>query len=313
MLVSSNVQAHVIPGVAKVLEKYTLTYKMDNIISMLNSVTKGQKFSRSGSRFRLKESEVIENNEDLLSEQGTKFPPGTVPVTQVGGQKEKPGEVGLVKLDMPSFNTLSLEPTWVKVDTYYGTRLIGIKVVPFPVKSDTKLINLISHDRHMRMLPAMLTIAGRKVLRTIWATVRRTRLPFTQLTISGDPKSDIILSKTVHKDDVFMVMNLMDIGDEFFERTRNIKWMYKLGWSSFVVSDDVNKRAYFCMKEFNGMCSSVQYNFMYNSISKEHGKVFDDLEDVKKSSSPFFKLSKKATSIIGEEYASQLVNKSITG
>ena len=82
-------------------------------------------------------------------------------------------------------------------------------------------------------------------------------------------------------------MNSMDIGADFFERTNKINQLYKMGWQSFVVTDDVNKRAFFCMKEFNGMCSAVQYNFMYNALGSEYGKVFDDLEDVKKSSSPF--------------------------
>ena len=108
-------------------------------------------------------------------------------------------------------------------------------------------------------------------------------------------------------------MNSMDIGSDFFERTNKIKQLYKLGWTSFVITDDVNKRAFFCMKEFNGMCSSVQYNFMYTTIGKEHGKVFDDLEDVKKSSSPFFKLSTKASQVVAEQYVVDKINQFLAG
>lgn len=316
MLISNNIQSSVLPGIAKTLEKYTLTYKMDDIINQINLYAKGKKISRRGSMLKL--SEDIKNDNSIL-EQGTKHPSGAIPVTVAGGSGGK-SDGGSVKIDTPkdvsstlSLTALSLEPTWIKVDTPLGTRIVGIKVVPFPVRSDAKLIDLITHDRYMKMIPAMLTIVGRKILKSIWATIRWSRLPFTQLSISGDPKKDIIFARTVHRDDIFVAMNLIDIGSEFFEKTHNIKWMHKLGWSSFTITDDINKFAYFCMKEFHGMCSMVQYNFMYTTISKEHGRIFEDMEDVKKSSSPFFRLSKRSTEIVGEKYASHKLSKFLVG
>jgi len=319
MLISNNIQSNVLPGIAKTLEKYTLTYKMDDIVNQINLYSKkGKRVSRRSSMLKL--SENIENNnsiyegtEDYLLEQGTKHPSGAIPVTVTTGGSGSKSDVGSVKIDTPNLTALSLEPTWIKIDTPIGTRIIGIKVVPFPVKSDEKLINLVTHDRYMKILPAMLTTVGRKILKYIWATIRWSRLPFTQLSISGDPKKDIIFARTVHRDDIFLAMNLIDVRSEFFEKTRNIKWMHKLGWSSFVITDDINKFAYFCMKEFHGMCSLVQYNWMYTTISKEHGRVFEDMEDVKKSSSPFFKLSKRSTEIVGEKCASHNLSKFLVG
>jgi len=328
MLISNNIQSNVLPGVAKTLEKYTLLYKMDDIVNQINLYSKkGKRVSRRGSILKLSENiendnlicggtedSLIEGTEDSLLEQGTKHPSSAIPVTvTTGGGGGSKSDGGIVKFDIPNLTALSLEPTWIKIDTPLGTRIVGIKVVPFPVRSDEKLINLITHDRYMKILPAMLTTVGRKILKYIWATIRWSRLPFTQLSISGDPKKDIIFARTVHRDDIFLAMNLIDVGSEFFEKTRNIKWMHKSGWSSFVITDDINKFAYFCMKEFHGMCSMVQYNFMYTTVSKEQGRVFEDMEDVKKSSSPFFRLSKRSTEIVGEKYASHKLSKFLVG
>jgi len=301
MLVSSNVQAHILPGIAKVLEKYTLTYQLDDIIQNAAKLTKGMKLKRTGGRFKLSE------NIDVISEKKKDIDVGD-------DYKEKPSERASVKVDMPTFNTLSLEPTWIKVDTNVGTSMIGIKVVPFPVRSDTNLINLITNDFYKNWFPSKMVSLGRSVIRSIWAALRNTPvLKRWSPSISGNPKKDIIFARTPHAKNIFLVLNNMDIGSDFFERTNKIKQLYNLGWGSFTVADDVNKRAFFCMKEFHGMCSSVQYNFMYNTIGKEHGKVFDELEDVKKSASPFFKLSTRASKIVAEQYAINQINKFLVG
>ena len=298
MLVSSNVQTHVLPGIAKVLEKYTLTYQLNDIIQNASKLSKGKKLSYTGGRFKLSEGTTLEAKGDPFDS-----PP-----------QEKPGEKASVKVDMPTFNTLSLEPTWIKVDTHVGTSMIGIKVVPFPVISDAGLISLITSDFYKGWFPSKISGLSRGVVRLLWAALRKTPiLRRLTPTISGDPTKDIVFARTTHASNIFLVLNNMDIGSDFFERTNKIKQLYSLGWSSFVITDDVNKRAFFCMKEYHGMCSSVQYNFMYTTIGKEHGKVYDDLEDVKKSSSPFFKLSTKASKIVAEQYVTNKINEYLIG
>jgi len=54
------------------------------------------------------------------------------------------------------------------------------------------------------------------------------------------------------------------------------------------------------MKEFHGLCSSTPYQFIYSSLGKDYGKVYDNLEDVKKAASPFFKLSVNSKRVFGE-------------
>lgn len=307
MLISSNVSANVLPGISKVIEKFILVYKMDDIVRAANAYAKGKRslFFKRG-MLKLREGTKNDNRSDdgVILEQGK---PPTVVVQMPSQEKDKKaseGEKATVKIDVkvepPGFSSISLEPTWIKVDTFAGTRIAGIKTIPFPIKSDAALIDLILSDKSMTFLQSRLSMIGRKMLRTIWAVIRWTHLPFTQLTISGDPKKDVIMARTVHKDNIFIVLNMMDLGYNFLERTDRIRRLYGLGWSSFIIVDDVNKRAYFCMKEFQGLCSTVQYNFMYNSLGSEYGKVFDDLEDVKKSSSPFFKLMQKPGKIISE-------------
>jgi hypothetical protein len=46
------------------------------------------------------------------------------------------------------------------------------------------------------------------------------------------------------------------------------------------------------------MCSTVQYSFIYSSL--DQSKVYEDLEDVRKASSPFFRMSKKSSRLLGE-------------
>jgi len=303
MLVSNNVQSNVLPGISKVLEKFVLIYKMDEIIKEANKLARGKKILRTGNKLKLKEDESIDSDVVISEAKGG----AAIPIQVVGGvpagKPEKPSGGGAIKIDTPNFGAISLEPTWVKIDTLQGTRLVGVKVIPFPVQSDAKLIDAILSDRGKGRIPSIISAIGRKITRGIWAAIRTAHIPFMPVTISGDPRKDIIWARTTHKNNIFLVMNLLDLGTEFFERTDKIKWLYHLGWSSFAVTDDINKRAYFCMKEFSGLCSTVQYNFMYTSIGKEHGKVYDDLEDIKKSSSPFFKLSTKATSLIGGQMA----------
>ncbi len=318
MLVSSNVSANVLPGISKVIEKFILIYKMDDIVKSANDYARGKRslFFKKG---MLKLSEDYKNNhgsfkDEIILEQGIK--PPSVAVTMPTQEKDKKisqGEKATVKIDVkvdpPNFKSVSLEPTWIKVDTFAGTRIAGIKTIPFPVKSDAALIDLILSDQSMNFLESRLSIIERKILRMIWAVVRWTHLPFTQLTISGDPKKDVIMARTVHKNNIFTVFNMMDLGYNFLERTNNIRRLYSLGWNSFVICDDVNKRAFFCMKEFSGLCSSIQYSFIYAALGSEYGKVFDDLEDIKKSSSPFFKLMKKPGKIISESTTLEKLDK----
>ena len=42
------------------------------------------------------------------------------------------------------------------------------------------------------------------------------------------------------------------------------------------------------MKEFKGMCSVIPYTMIYGSLGREMQQAYQELEDVRKSSSPIF-------------------------
>jgi hypothetical protein len=196
---------------------------------------------------------------------------------------------------------ITAEPTWVKVDTHLGSSVIGVKVIPFPVISDATLAELMMSDRRLKFLMAGSIQAYRKILKTLYRIWYGSvgKLPFLgRSPITGNPRKDVIFNRSVHRDKIFICLSMMDFDNEFFQTAGGITKLYSLGWSSFVVADDVNKRASFCMKQFKGMCSTVQYAFIYSSL--DQSKVYEDLEDVRKASSPFFRMSKKSSKLLGE-------------
>ena len=199
---------------------------------------------------------------------------------------------------------ITAEPTWVKVDTATGSSVIGVKVIPFPVHSDATLGELMMSDRQMKMMMAITTSIYRRIIKTLYnawyATVGK--LPYLgRSPITGDPRHDIIFSRSIHRELTFVCLSTMDFDNEFFRDAGGVAKLHLLGWKSFAVADDINKRAYFCMREFGGMCSAVQYSFIYSSL--QQSKVYEDLEDVRKAASPFFKLQKKSSQLFGEHLA----------
>lgn len=199
---------------------------------------------------------------------------------------------------------ITAEPTWVKIDTHVGSSVVGVKVIPFPVISDASLSELMMSDRRLNFLMAGAIQAYRKIIKTLYKMWYATigKLPFLgRSPITGNPRKDVIFNKSIHRDKVFICLSMMDFDNEFFQSAGGMTKLYSLGWSSFVVADDVNKRASFCMKQFKGMCSTVQYSFIYSSL--DQSKVYEDLEDVRRASSPFFRMSKKSSKLLGEVVA----------
>ena len=196
---------------------------------------------------------------------------------------------------------ITAEPTWVTIQTHVGPSLIGIKVIPFVIHSDASLSELMLSDRQLKFMLGFAISVYRKVIRNLYKLWYTTigKLPFLgRKPITGDIRSDVIYNRSSHRDDVFVCLSMMDLDNEFFQSAGGVAKLYNLGWSSFVVADDVNKRASFCMRQFRGLCSTVQYSFIYSSLGQS--KVFEDLEDVRKASSPFFKMSTKASRLMGE-------------
>jgi len=298
MLTEPGISKNVIPAICKVLERFVLVYRMDEIFKLTGAKPSGSvKLGPIGQiDFQLKEAL------DLLEADAT----GGKGKDQDQGNKKKgkstnvqvsvgSGSKADAKVDRPNQSEIMLEPTYVTLNTKVGPRMIGIKVLPFPVMNGN-IMQLMNKD--VKLTGAQLKF--QKFSRLLKRAFKLKRRP----TVSGDVFNDVVLASTKHKQNTFLLVNYAEMETEFSYTASQIHKLHKLGWSSFAFADDVNKRAMFCMKEFKGMCSTIPYSFMLTSLGKDMNKSFDDLEDARRSAAPFF--SRKSTNvkkIVGEKYA----------
>jgi len=317
-LASSTVSNSILPGICKVLEKYVIIYKMDEIakqVSHLNKVltavtTAGSLVPTSllGRYARVEEQEAPKAKVDMP-------PPITRRKARINVSVEPPGGAGEVRVSTPKLEaSISVEPTWIMVTTaHHGPQVVGVKVIPFPVKSDQNLAKMLLNDRVRYGLSKAAVALGRGTVRTLAKIAKTFHIPFiAKTTVVGDPRRDILYGLSKHTDEIFVVINYLDLSEEdFFRSTVGVKKLFKLGWSSLVITDEVEKRAIFCMKEFDGLCSSVPYGFIYSSLGKEQHEVFRKLEDVKAAASPFFKLSTSLGSVTSKAVSEAVVSSRI--
>lgn len=346
LLVSNSVSPNTLPGICKVLERFILIYDIDNVIKKINGfITFGnivkigaglvlayeggskilnkakpeiEKMKKAGvkmpSFFRLNLNE--ENNDPQQDKEERdkekhkwdkernekSLEKSSFEASVEESRKRK------VSIDTPNFNSVSVEPTWIRVDSSMGTKVIGIKVVPFPVKDEQNFLDLFMSERLKAQSATTLDVITRKITKFFW---KYWNMPMPLISnfssdpksISGDPEKDVIYGKTAHGEKIFTAFNMTDIEPEFLSNASNIAKLHKIGWTSFIVCDDIAKRAFFCMDKFNGLCSSIPYANLYATLSKEQLSVFKDLEDVRKTSSPFFRLSTRSSKIFGESVA----------
>jgi len=324
MLTDESVSLNALPGVCKALERFVLIYELDAIMKItgLKILQVGGKLAAAAASSIV--AKTANESSNVLSEDKMKTPEQeerekikfAMDVDKYEREKKSSSiqtaldttrslrDLGTVRVDMPDDQNLSLEPTYTIVTTTTGTRIIGVKVIPVPVKSkdDYSLADLLTVDASMKFFDVLGLRIYRKVIRSFWSLCRGLRVPFLKdRVITGDPEKDILWASTFHKRFVFCLLNYADMTDsQFFKNAGGIHKLHKLGWNSFVAMDDVNKRAIFCMKEFHGLCSTVSYQFIYSSLGKEQGKVYEKLEDIKRASSPFFKTSVSIKKLVGE-------------
>jgi len=222
-------------------------------------------------------------------------------------QRKERKEKATATFEMPPNSSLEIAPSYVPVDTPEGRMFIAIKVLPIPVKSDARLVELLVNDQQLSKMEKFIVKHSRNVLRKfhkfIYSTLGKVPvlgglLGLSRSTIKGDPKWDIIMSRSEFKDNVFILVNQMDLSSEFFKSAGGINKLFSLGWSSIVATDDVNKTATFCMKKYKGVCSVLPYSYIFSSVG--HSKVYQDLDDVRKSGGPIFSLKGRADKMLKE-------------
>ena len=154
------------------------------------------------------------------------------------------------KIDPTSINT---EPTWNTVTDQEGrTTAIGVKVVPFIINNEQSLIKLMTQDRYRSKLSKVAQFQARRALKIMyrianvtWKTTLGKLFSWTGLvdedfekgTISQNWKNDIVLQNTAFKEKMFILLNKMDLEEDFMGSASGVKSLFKLGWTSFVVAD----------------------------------------------------------------------------
>jgi len=320
MLTSENVSPNVLPGIIKAVEKYILLYNTDEVLRTAGATAAGQIISTGssalGSTVGKKVGAVAgailaasADNTDKTGDPITEAKPTTKKQT-AGGKpvnitfKSSSGGGGVKpSLDLPRGDAISLEPTWLQVTTKKkGLQLLGVKVVPFRIKSSTAIPDMIAQDKQMKFLSYLATKYGRGITRVFFRIMQKMKIPILKdKPLSGDPRSDILLGKSQYRNNMFLCMSQMDLEKEdVFNSPGGIQKLHKLGWASFIIVDDVNRRTTFCMKEFGGVCSVVPFNFMFTSFGKDYNQAYEELEDIKKSSGPFFNMRTNRRKIFSE-------------
>ncbi len=310
MLTSESISPNVLPGLVKAVEKYILLYNTDEVLKAAGVSTAGKIMSTGGKVIAGVAGAVAAGAGGYLAK---KFFDNTIedgnPISEAPTSKTKPqptkpvnvtvktggGGGGGVKpsLDIPRGDAISLEPTWLQVTTQKkGLQLLGVKVVPFRIKSSEPITSLVMKDVQLKFLSYLGTKYTRGMVRVVFRLMKKLKVPVLKdKPITGDPRQDVLLGQSVYGKNMFICMNQMDLdNDEVFSSPANVQKVQKLGWASFIIVDDVNRRATFCMKEFKGVCSVVPFNYMFTSLGKDMNQAYEDLEDLKKASGPFFNM-----------------------
>ncbi len=329
MLTSASVDPTILPGLIKAVEKYIIIHNTDDVLKHMNStlsdvvragatgaaiagasvaVAAATAFAKSKmARIKVKgkKLELIEQKKITI-----KIPAS---VTKAGVTSANIGKVGkgaekqiqklekdkggsITGFDMPRFDSISLEPTWVQVHTNLGAKLLGVKVVPYKVKSTKGMVGLLMSDKEVKKMTYLANKMSRVVMRVIFRVARGLKIPgIKDKPITGNPKTDIIWATSQYGKNTFVCFSQLDLEqDDMFTSPKAVQRLHKLGWASLIITDDVNKQATFCMKQFGGICSTIPYSFIFSSLGKEHSQVYKDLEDAARSAGPFFR--KKSTS-----------------
>lgn len=312
MLVASDVSPNIIPGICKTLEKFILIYSIDDFLegardglgtkiitigaAAAGAVTKGA--------FKLEKENVINLEARDDGTKGYSTPKEKATSGALTGLAQTMTAQASVK--MPQFDSLSLEPTYVQAQTNSGSTILGLKVIPFPVKTNTSVASLMNDDSLKTLYHSIVTQYSRKIVRMLYAIIRSFKVPgFRSKILSGNPYTDIFFAGSQFADKTFILLNYLDIqSDEVYKSMYVVNKLQKLSWGSYIIADDVNKRAIFCMKQFKGLCSVVLYQHIYSSLQGTKAyEVFKDLEDVRRSAGPFFRLKTSPKRIMGESYA----------
>jgi hypothetical protein len=327
MLTSPSVSPNVLPGIIKSVEKYILVYKTDEILKKAlktgllktGSVSVGQAaiaaigagigayaakkvtdYLNNNIQTAIDNENVLIMNEDLKSSGAAAFNRFKDKIDQNKDQKPKdhPALDAKPHLQIPAGDAVSLEPTWFQVTAPgMGMKIVGVKVVPFTIKSPENVISLMSRDTTLKRFDGLL----KRYTRSIARVFQRLN-PFRGSVSSDKYEKTILYGGSSYGENLFICFSQLDLQSESqFSDANIVRKLHKLGWVSFIIANDVNRTATFCMKEFGGVCSYIPYSYIFASLGTQQAKAYEDLEDLKRKSGPFFRMSTNRKRVFASE------------
>jgi hypothetical protein len=259
-LTSQSIDKNILPGIAKALERYYLIWHLDEILPNLK--------------------------------------PGTPTITKTISQalqshspiREQHEKEGSFKLG--NFDTLGLEPTYITVKVDGNDEMIGAKVVFFPIKGEGSVLDALLKDlgetNKFKIQLIRMSRALVRLFSNVLSKIPIVKSFFGKGALTGDVYKDVILEKSSFGGRVILCLNTSDIEESKIEESGAVpKRLFKLGWKSMVICNDIVQSASFCMEESKGVCYTVPYSILF-SVSKTGYQVYTDQSDLKKRSSPFF-------------------------
>lgn len=315
MLTSKNVSTLVLPGICKALERLILIYDMESVAkrsglgNLIGTAIKIAEADRvSEVTYKPREPEYDDTTEDPYDKKEPKEPRGKKAPREIADQLTQG-----TSFELSSTKIMSIEPTWVEVKTGLGTSIIGIKVIPFTVNPSQNMGAMMFSDSLQKSFDLYFLGMKRKLQKSVYSFIRylKSILPGgfgTDLT--GDPEKDIILASTKYKSNTFALLSLADLEhDNLFHTAGGVSKLFYLGWSSILIADDVSKVMTCCMKQFGGLCTQISYSQLYANFGREHQKVYEDLDDLKKTTTPFFRKKVKPAKLFSEQVISEKMTK----
>jgi len=303
MLVSTTLSTDTLPAITKVLEKFILLYRMDEFIERFKRADFLKAAAQTAAKL-IGQKDYKDQISNILAEQESEenIYGGTKKLPKEREREKRPYDplenfkVQNVDIRSPSRESLSLEPTWLKIQhPKWGDTVVGVKALPFPVSSEYNLMYYLTQDMTANMLTSYVKGKIRTWGRSFWSIIRGAHIPIVSKlltkTLTGDPLKDILYGETLFRHNIFCMVNYNDtVTSGLLKDPKILRKMYGMGWNSLIFSDDINRKSIFCMKEFEGLCSTIPYQIMGASFGSDYSKVFQSMEEVRKASASFFSL-----------------------
>lgn len=344
LLVDDTISTNILPGLCKVLERYCIIYKTDELLKWgglpadskiisigldivddympkvisrtVKSIAGGTPvqesdenqdkadYERLRAKYGEREIKYKEYEKQRKEFEEDEYKKYRFLQTKYGekDKREKDREMRLSSVDIRS--NLSIEPTIMTIATKKGTVLIGVKVIPYPIGAE-KFVRQLTIDNSLSIFDRFLARYERSMTRMFYTLVRK--LPyFKNISLEQDPFKDIIYARSKFKGNVFCLLNLNSLeNDDMFMNAGGVDRLFRLGWNSVIITDDITKRIVFCMKEQGGLCSISHYSFLYSALGRDASDVYQKLEDLRKSTSPLFSKKINPSRFFGESLSNK--------